>query len=124
MRRALAIIAALAAAPIHAASVDKDTPAGRYAIDAASCKAKDYFVTVTAKETVLPTFSCKDVSYDQTENKGGRAVYQATSSKCFGEESVQPRKESFTLIVDAAGLQIVWSDGSKSAVFARCPERP
>jgi len=118
--RSLAFLLALSAAPALAASVNKDSPAGRYALDAAACKAKDYFVTITESETVLPTFSCKGVDYDQTENKGGRAIYKATAKSCMGEESVKPRQETFTLIVDAVGLQILWADGTKSAVFPRC----
>jgi hypothetical protein len=110
----------LAAAPALAASVDKDSPVGRYALDAAACKAKDYFVTLTETEARLPTFGCKGVDYDQTENKGGRAVYKATATSCVGEESAKSRKETFTLVLDAAGLRILWADGTKSAVFTRC----
>jgi hypothetical protein len=119
MRRR-ALILALVSAPALAASVDKDSPLGRYSLDAAACKAKDYFVTLTENEAVLPTFSCKGVDYDQSENKGGRAIYKASAKSCVGEESNEPRKETFTLVVDAAGLQILWADGSKSAVFTRC----
>jgi hypothetical protein len=118
--RSLAVILALISAPALAASLGKESPVGRYALDAAACKAKDYFVTLTESEAMLPTFSCKGVDYDQTENKGGRAVYQASAKACVGEESMKPRKETFTLVVDAAGLQIIWADGSKSAVFTRC----
>jgi hypothetical protein len=118
--RSLAFLFALSAAPALAASVTKDSPTGRYALDSAACKAKDYFVTITESEAVLPTFSCKGVDYDQTENKGGRAIYKATAQSCIGEESVKPRKEAFTLITDSAGLQIFWADGTKSAVFTRC----
>jgi hypothetical protein len=123
MKSLAILLAAIAASPALAASSDKDTPAGRYASDASACKAKDYFVTITASETILPTFSCKGVSYDQTENKGGRAVYKAEAKSCMGEESAKPRKERFTLVVDSAGLQILWADGTKSAVFARCAEK-
>jgi hypothetical protein len=122
MRLLFAIVAMCAAGAAHAMSATKDSPNGRYATDAASCKAKDYFVTITGKETVLPTFSCKKVDYDQIENKGGRAVYEATSKQCYGEGSVKPRKESFTLVIDGAGLQILWKDGTKSAVFTRCAD--
>ncbi|TLG73984.1 hypothetical protein [Methylocystis sp. B8] len=118
--RSIALLLALSAAPAIAASVNKDSPAGRYALDAAACKAKDYFATITESEAVLPTFSCKGVDYDQTENKGGRALYKATAKSCVGEESNEPHKDSFTLIVDSAGLQILWADGTKSAVFTRC----
>lgn len=119
MRR-FALLLGLAAAPALAASVDKDSPVGRYALDAVACKAKDYFVTLAETEATLPTFGCKGVDYDQTENKGGRAVYKATAPACVGEESAKPRKETFTLVLDATGLQIHWSDGSKSAVLKRC----
>ncbi|MFO1102423.1 MAG: hypothetical protein U1E20_05905 [Methylocystis sp.] len=119
MRR-LAVILALMSAPALAASVGKDSPIGRYALDAAACTAKDYFVTLTENEAVLPTFSCKGVDYDQTENKGARAIYKANATSCVGEESMKPHKETFTLIVDAAGQQIVWADATKSAVFTRC----
>ncbi|MGD9659222.1 MAG: hypothetical protein AB7U61_16560 [Methylocystis sp.] len=119
MRR-LVLILALTSAPSFAASVGKDSPAGRYALDLAACKAKDYFVTLTESEAALPTFSCKGVDYDQTENNSGRAVYKATAKACIGEESNKPREKAFTLIVDAAGLQILWADGAKSAVFTRC----
>lgn len=123
MRTFFAIVAfAAGAAEAHAISAEKITPNGRYASDSAGCKAKDYFVTITKTETILPTFSCKKVQYDQSENAGARAVYKANSSQCYGEESTKPRKESFTVVVDAAGLQILWKDGTKSAVFTRCPD--
>jgi hypothetical protein len=123
MKNCAMLLTAIAAGPALAASSDKDTPAGRYASDASACKAKDYFVTITASETILPTFSCKGVAYDQIENKGGRAVYEAEAKSCMGEESTKPREERFTLVVDAAGMQILWADGTKSAVFTRCAEK-
>ncbi len=118
--KTLALIFGAMAAPALAASVDKDSPAGRYALDASACKAQEFFVTITASETVLPTFNCKGVTYDQTESTGGRSVYKVTAKSCVSEESSKARKESFTVVVDAAGLQILWSNGTKSAVFTRC----
>ncbi|WP_424362645.1 hypothetical protein [Methylocystis parvus] len=119
MRR-YALLLGLAAAPALAASVDKDSPVGRYALDAAACKAKDHFVTLTESEARMPTFGCKGVDYDQTENKDGRAVYKATAKSCVGEESAKPHKATFTLVLDPAGLQFLWADNSKSAVLTRC----
>jgi hypothetical protein len=88
--------------------------------DANASGAKDDFVAITQSQAILPAFGRKSVACDQTESKGGRAVYKASAKSCVGEESAKPRKEAFTLVVDAAGLQIFWADGTKSAVFARC----
>ncbi len=119
MRRFLLLLSVFAT-PALGASAEKDSPAGRYALDAAACKAKDYFVTLTDTEATLPTLACKGVDYDQTENKGGRAVYKVTARSCAGEEPGKPRKETFILTLDPKGMQILWADGSKSAVFTRC----
>jgi hypothetical protein len=123
MKRICLTIALFAAPGAFAASAQKDAPSGRFALDGASCKAKDYFVTLSETEAVLPTFSCKDVSYDQTENKDGRATYAVTAKSCVGEDSPEPREEKFTLVVDGKGAQITWSDKSKSALFLRCADK-
>ncbi len=114
----LALAAALGSTDLAAAG--NGPPAGRYALDNAACKAEDYFVTLSEDAITLPTLGCKGVSYDQTENKAGRAVYAVTARSCLGEEPGQPRKESFTLVLEAPGLRILWADGTKSAVFTRC----
>lgn len=123
MRLAL-FLAALAAVPALAASVNKDRLDGRYAQDARARKAQDFFVTITGDSVVLPAFSCEGVAFDQIENKGGRAVYKVSAASCVDEESTKPRKESFTLVRDGAGLRILWRDGTKSAVFKRCGAAP
>lgn len=110
----------LLATPAFAASAEKDTPNGRYAMDAAACKAKEYFVTITDESTTLPTFGCKGVDYDQTENGNGRVIWTATAASCVGETNTKPHKESFRLLIEAGTLRILWSNGTKSAVFTRC----
>lgn len=123
MKRIFLMTALFAAAGARAASVEKETPSGYFALDGASCKAKDYFVTLSETEAVLPTFTCKQVSYDQTENKDGRATYAVTAKACLAEDSPEPREEKFTLVIDQKGAQITWSDKSKSAVFMRCADK-
>lgn len=107
----------------HAASLDGLSPAGRYALDAKSCKAKDYFATLTASTIVLPTYSCEGVDYDQIEKSSGRAVFVVRADSCFGEESAKPTADEFSLTLEDGVLQFTWKDGSKSAKLRRCATR-
>ena len=104
-----------------AGSLANISPKGRYALAEAGCKAKDYFATLTETTLDLPTYSCKGVSYDQTESKGGQATYQVTAKACAGEEMGKPRADAFALTIEGDVLQILWRDGTKSAKLARCP---
>ena len=116
---AMALAAALSGNAM-AASLEGASPAGRYALNAGACKAKDYFLTVTDSTFVLQTYSCKNVSYDQTENASGRALYTATAKACVGEESNTAKSDSFKLVTEAGTLQILWRDGTKSGRMIRC----
>lgn len=117
---ALALSTASAA---RAGSLDGLSPIGRYAVDAKSCKAKNYFATLTASTIVLPTYSCEGVDYDQTEKTGARAVFAVRAKSCLGEESSKPSADEFSLTLDDGVLQFTWKDGSKSAKLRRCAAR-
>jgi len=116
----LLLLALLFSGPAIAASVDKETPAGRFALDTAACKAGDIFATIGAKTLTLPTFSCEKVGFDQTENKGGRALWSVDAKACSGEEDSRPKPQTFKIALDDRGLQIFWKDGTRSAVLVRC----
>jgi hypothetical protein len=120
MKRIIAVVIVVAfAPPVLAGSLESVSPAGRYALTAADCKAGDIFATVTERLLALPTYACKGVEYDQTESKGGRALYSVTAKSCVGEEG-RAKPDRFTLAVESETLQILWSDGTKSARLARC----
>jgi hypothetical protein len=111
----MATDAALAAQP-------SEPPRGRFAETAASCKLKDYFVTLTDGSIILPAFSCKGVDYGKPIAQAGETGYAVTAAACVDEESNTPHEEKFKLVLDKRSLVIFWSDGSKSAKFTRCPE--
>ncbi|WP_018264621.1 hypothetical protein [Methylosinus sp. LW4] len=115
---ALAIL--LFAGAAQAGSLDAHSPIGRYALDAASCKAKDYFATLEETKLTLPTYSCEGVEYDETENKGGRALFSVTARACSGEEGGKPHRDAFKLTLEGGVLRFLWSDGTKSAGLVRC----
>ncbi len=104
-----------------AGSLDSLSPSGRYALDEKSCKAKDYFATLTATMIILPTYTCKGVDYDQTEKKGGRAVFAVRAKSCIGEDTAKPASDAFSLTLEDDILQFTWKDGSQSAKLRRCP---
>jgi len=121
-KRALACAAALAltVAPAQAGSLAAVSPAGRYALTSADCKAGEIFATLTDSAVTLPTYSCKGVDYDQTENKGGRALYAVSAKSCIGEEEAKGKPAAFKLVVEGDALQFLWSDGTQSAKLTRC----
>lgn len=127
MRRAFTRFARLLAAALFlsgaaaAASLDALSPAGRYALDAAGCKAKDYFATLGETKITLPTYSCEGVDYDQTEKRGGRAVYVVHAKACVGEEAQKAAPAEFSLTLEDGVLQFHWKDGSMSARLRHCP---
>ena len=116
---ALVLIAGLSGSAC-AASLEGASSAGRCALDAGACKAKDYFLTITDTTFVLQTYSCKGVAYDQSENKGGRALYAVTAKACVGEDSNTAKPDSFKLVADSGTMQILWRDGTKSGRMIRC----
>lgn len=117
-----ALVLLLAGAAL-AGSLDSLSPAGRYALDAKDCKAKDYFATLTETMIILPTYACKGVDYDQTEKKSGRAVFAVRAKSCVGEETAKPAPDEFSLSLEDDILQFTWKDGSQSAQLRRCPAR-
>jgi hypothetical protein len=109
----------VSAAPAWAGSLDGASPAGRYALSDAECKADDVFATLTAKTLTLPTYACKGVAYDQTESKGGRALYAVAAKSCGGEEGPS-KPDKFKIVVEGDTLQFLWANGTKSAQLVRC----
>ena len=110
----------LLAGAAQGGSLDAHSPLGRYALDAASCKAKDYFATLDEKRLTLPTYGCQGVDYDETENKGGRALFAVTARACSGEEDAKPHRDAFQMTLENGALQFLWKDGTKSAKLVRC----
>jgi hypothetical protein len=95
-------------------------PEGRYALDAASCRIKDYFVTLTKDRLDLPVFSCIGLSYNQTRNSGGLITWQVDGRRCQGEHAGSPGPKRFGFESSATSLRIFWPDGSRSAAFVKC----
>lgn len=95
-------------------------PEGRYALDAQSCRIKDYFVTLTKDRLDLPVFSCIGLSYNQTRSSGGVTGWQVDGKRCQGEHAGSPGPKRFQLESSATSLRIFWPDGSRSAAFVKC----
>lgn len=95
-------------------------PEGRYALDAASCRIKDYFVTLTKDRLDLPVFSCIGLSYNQTRASGGVTAWQVDGKRCQGEHAGTPGPKRFQIESSATSLRIFWPDGSRSAAFLKC----
>lgn len=110
----------LAAGAASAGSLDAHSPLGRYALNEAGCKAKDYFATLEEKRLSLPTYACEGVDYDETENRGGRALFSVKALACSGEDDAKPRRDAFKMTLDNGALQFLWSDGTRSAKLIRC----
>jgi len=110
----------LLAGAAQAGSLEAHSPLGRYALNEASCKAKDYFATLEATRLTLPTYGCEDVDYDETENKGGRALFAVKARACSSEEDAKPHRDAFQMTLENGALQFLWKDGTKSAKLVRC----
>jgi hypothetical protein len=95
-------------------------PEGRYALDASSCRIKDYFVTLTKDRLDLPVFSCIGLSYNQTGASGGTVRWQVDGRRCQGEHAGTPGPKRFQFESSATSLRIFWPDGSRSAAFVKC----
>jgi hypothetical protein len=122
-RAGLAVLLGLAlAAPAAAqgSAAPPKPPEGRYALDAASCRIKDYFVTLTKDRLDLPVFSCIGLSYNQTRHSGGVTAWQVDGRRCQGEHAGSPGPKRFQLESSATSLRIFWPDGSRSAAFLKC----
>lgn len=95
-------------------------PEGRYALDAPSCRIKDYFLTLTKDRLDLPVFSCVGLSFNQTRSSGGTTTWQVDGKRCQGEHAGTPGPKRFQLESSATNLRIFWPDGSRSAAFLKC----
>lgn len=112
---------ALAAPAFAQASVRQPRPPeGRYALDAASCRAKDYFATLTKDRLDLPVFSCVGLSFSQTRASGGVSAWQVDGKRCQGEHAGSPGPKRFQMESSDTVLRIFWPDGSRSAAFLKC----
>lgn len=116
----LAWVSLLLAAGASAGSLDAHSPLGRYALNEAGCKAKDYFATLEEKKLTLPTYACEGVDYDETENEGGRALFSVKARACSGEDDAKRHRDAFKMTLDNGALQFLWSDGTKSVKLIRC----
>lgn len=107
------LFAVALAAPAFAAGagpLDNVSPAGRYATDKKGCAEKDYFLTLTDRRMDLPTYSCEGLAIDQSENKGGRAVYRVKAKSCVGEDGKRS-PDAFGLETKDGALRILWKEG-------------
>jgi hypothetical protein len=95
-------------------------PEGRYALDAPSCRIKDYFLTLTKDRLDLPVFSCVGLSFNQTRSSGGTTTWQVDGKRCHGEHAGTPGPKRFQFEAGATSLRIFWPDGSRSAAFVKC----
>ena len=112
---------ALAAPALSQVSVRQTKPPeGRYALDASSCRIKDYFLTLTKDRLDLPVFSCVGLSFNQTRSSGGTATWQVDGKRCQGEHAGTPGPKRFQFEAGATSLRIFWPDGSRSAAFVKC----
>ena len=101
-------------------SVQKQSLSGRYGLDAAACKAKDYFATLTETSIDLPTYSCTGVSFDQVEARGGTETYQVTATACTGEMAAKGKSDRFLIVRSKGTIRIHWGDGTRGAELLRC----
>jgi hypothetical protein len=97
------------------------TPAGRYGLDAASCRAGDIFATLTTSRIDLPTVSCTGVDYDQTGNAGGVTTWSVSAKACFEEGATRGKPMRFRITREAGGaIRFHWADGTRSGTLTRC----
>lgn len=122
MRRAGLVLTLLAlSAPAIAAGGQAPVPQpGRYALDAAACKANDIFLTLTADRLDLPVFSCIGLEYDQQSVRGDTAIWAVRGRKCQGEQAARPGPQRFRIEAQGTSLQILWPNGERSARMLRC----
>ncbi|MGL5446835.1 MAG: hypothetical protein ACRDBL_05960 [Rhabdaerophilum sp.] len=116
----LASLACAEAALAQGSAVPPKPPEGRYALDAASCRGKDFFATLTKDRLDLPVFSCVGLSFRQTRSSGGVTAWQVDGKRCQGEHAGTPGPKRFSLESSATNLRIFWPDGSRGAVFLKC----
>jgi hypothetical protein len=121
MRHPFAIVFLFAVSSAQAAGGAPPAPAtGRYALDAAACKAGDIFLTLTTSRLDLPVLSCLGLAFDQISKTGDKAVWAVQAPKCVGEGSEKATPKRFLLETGGRTLRIDWLDGTKSALLTRC----
>ena len=119
----LAPAVCLAHSAAGAASLEALSPAGRYGLDAADCRANAIFVTVTEDSVTFPVFSCRGVSFDMAAKTGDIATFKGIAKACLAEGQSQASVRTFRLVKDGTSVQFFWEDGTRSGKLLRCPER-
>ena len=116
----VATVAVMAAGAAAAQSARGPALTGRYAFDAAECKAKDYFATIRETSFDLPVYSCKGVTYDQIESSGGLETYRVTAKSCVGEMAVKGKPNTLSILREKGKIRFRWADGSTGEPMMRC----
>jgi len=116
----MASMMVLAAGAAMAQSARAPSLNGRYAFGPAECKAKDYFATIKETSFDLPVYSCKGVTYDQIESRGGLDTYRVTAKSCVGEMAVKGKPNTLTILREKGSIRFRWADGSTGAPLVRC----
>ena len=117
----VACAAALFANGMASAAVNPPAPpTGVYALDADSCKVKDYFLTLRKDRLDLPVFSCIGLAWDQLRDASGTTTWQVDGTRCQGEHAGRPGPKRFRIENTATSARIFWPDGTRSAAFLRC----
>ena len=119
MKRALLLLATLAPMAAWAAPLPP-SPTGRYALDAAACRARDIFATIAKDRIDLPVLTCRGVVYDLASDKGGVRLWKVRATRCAAEAGAGKPPRAFRLEQKAGRLRFLWADGTAGAPLVRC----
>lgn len=110
----------LAASATTAVAQAPQPPVGNFALDAASCRAKDYFLVLKRDSMDLPVFSCQGLKYLLRDQTGDRARWQVDGRKCQGEHAGSGGPKRFQVESSPQAVRIFWPDGTRSSAFVKC----
>lgn len=117
MRGLLAISLLLAALPAKAAP---RPPTGNFALDATSCRGKDYFVRLSASRLASTVLTCDGLTYHlQRESEGG-TLWIVDGRACTSLRSTVPRPLRFQMEARGQSLRVIWPDSTRDSQFLRC----
>jgi len=119
MRIMLGLAASLALMGSALAAPQKPVP-GRYAVDAASCATKDFFLTVKANGFESSVFSCEGLTLYLRGEAGDRTLWQVDGRQCRGLHAGSGGPKRFQMEVMPNRLRIAWPDGTPASTFLRC----
>ncbi|MFY8155798.1 MAG: hypothetical protein ACOVLI_02910 [Rhabdaerophilum sp.] len=119
MRIAPGLAASLALMGSALAAPQKPVP-GRYAVDAASCATKDFFLTVKVNGFESSVFSCEGLTLYLRGEAGDRTLWQVDGRQCRGLHAGSGGPKRFQMEVMPNRLRIAWPDGTPASTFLRC----